>query len=474
VTHDRSEVHLAADFSTQPANPLDETTFRIAILGDFSGRSGAAEGASPIAKRPGVRVDRDDVDAAISRFAPKLRLELDPREPPLEIGFAALDDFHPDRLIDRLPFFKRLFALRSEAGTAALAPPSPAPRPAQRPESVALEMSGGSLLDRIVDNTGADAAGAARPPAPRDDLADFVARAVRQHVVAESTSEQRDLLAKVDDVIAATLRVVLHHPRFQALEALWRGVDFLVRRLETGEAMQVFLIDVSRDELVSAAPDLRATLSAYSLLVGAYTFEPPDAAMLANLAALGRTVGAPWLVAAHPRFVGAETFAGTDSDDWTVQRPPAWTELRTSPEAAFLSLAAPRFLLRMPYGRRGDECDTFPLEELGPGAPDHESFLWGNPAFACALAIADSVSQGDPPVTRARLEGLPLYIAPVNGEPVATPCAETLLTQHAAEDMLDAGLTALVSPRDADTIILPRIQSVATPPRPLAIRAASA
>jgi predicted component of type VI protein secretion system len=464
---------LAADFSAQPGNPLDETVFRIAIFGDFSGKSGAAQVGSSLAQRRPVRVDRDGVDAALSRVAPKLRLELDPREPPLEISFAALDDFHPDRLIERLPFLKRLFALRSEAGTARSASPSAAPRPAPRPESVALEMSGGSLLDRIVENAG-DGEGAARSAAPRDDLADFVARAVRQHVIAESTSEQRDLLAKVDDVIAATLRVVLHHPRFQALESLWRGVDFFVRRLETDENLQVFLVDVSRDELMSAAPELRGSLSPYTLLVGAYTFEPRDAAVLADLAALGRTVGAPWLLAAHPRFVGAEAFAGADSDEWTVQRPAAWTELRTSPDAAFLSLVAPRFLLRLPYGRRSQECDTFPLEELGPGAPDHESLLWGNPALACALAIADSISQGDAPVTRARLEGLPLYIAPVDGEPVATPCAETLLTQQAVEDMLDAGLTALVSPRDTDTIVLPRIQSVATPPRPLAIRAATA
>jgi type VI secretion system protein ImpC len=486
VAHDRSEVHLTADLSARPAHALEASAFRIAVFGDFSGRSGGSDGAPPLSQRRPLQIDRDDVDAVLSRIAPALRLELDPREPPLEIGFAAIEDFHPDRLIERLPLFKRLFTLRSEAGAAQSASPSAPPRPAQRPESVALDMSAGSLLDRIVEGarTDAEASGGVKQAAPRDDLADFVARAVRSHVVAESTPEQRDLRAKVDDVITATMRVILHHPRFQSLESFWRGVDFLVRRLDTSETMQVFLIDVSRDELVAdvaASGDGRGSIHrllaasasgpAWSLLVGAYTFEPADAGVLANLASLGRAVGAPWLVAAHPRFVGAESFAGTDFDDWTVQRPAAWSELRTSSDAAFLSLAAPRFLLRLPYGRRGEECDAFALEELGPGSPDHASFLWGNPAFASALAIADSVAQEDRPATRARIEGLPLYIAQLDGEPVATPCAEVVLTQEAAEDMLDAGLTALVSPRDADAIILPRIQSVSTPPRPLSIRA---
>ena len=46
-----------------------------------------------------------------------------------------------------------------------------------------------------------------------------------------------------------TMIALLHHPAFRQLEAAWRGVDFLVRRLETGASLKLFLIDVSQEEL---------------------------------------------------------------------------------------------------------------------------------------------------------------------------------------------------------------------------------
>lgn len=486
MPHDRSEVHLAADLSAPAGRELEGDAFRIAIFGDFSG--GAAAG-TPLAKRRAWRVDRDDVDSVLSRLAPSVRIALDPSEPPLAVTFAAIDDFHPDRLLRRLPLFQRLLALRNEAATGGQAPaPAPPPRRAQQPDAVALDLATGSLLDQIVGGAPADANAPAstRQSAPPDDLADFVARAVRPHTVGEATPQQRELVAKIDDVITATLRVLLHHPRFQALESLWRGIDFLVRRLETSESMQVFLVDASRDEIVadlSGADVARSGLHqllvdaagrqsepAWSLLVGSYTFEPGDVEVLAKLAAIGRSAGAPWVAGGHARFLGIESFAGTDSDDWTPDRSAGWAALRASAVAPFLALASPRFLLRVPYGRRGEECEVLRFEELGDGAWEHESFLWGNPSIACALAIGSNVAAGDSPASRSALERLPLYVAPVDGESTAMPCAEAVLTQSALEEMLDAGLTALVSPREADELVIPRIQSVAAPLRSLSIR----
>ncbi|HZI40831.1 MAG TPA: hypothetical protein VFD67_03990, partial [Gemmatimonadaceae bacterium] len=50
-----------------------------------------------------------------------------------------------------------------------------------------------------------------------------------------------------------------------------------------------------------------------------------------------------------------------------------------------------------------------------------------------------------------------------DGETVATPCAEVLLTERAAERLLDRGLSPLLSVRDSDAVILPRLQSIAEP-----------
>jgi len=65
---------------------------------------------------------------------------------------------------------------------------------------------------------------------------------------------------------------------------------------------------------------------------------------------------------------------------------------------------------------------------------------------------------------------LPLEIAIVDGDAVAVPCAEASLGESEVERLLDNGLTPLASMRDSATVIIPRIQSVAQPPRPLPIR----
>ncbi|MGH2899365.1 MAG: type VI secretion system contractile sheath domain-containing protein, partial [Solirubrobacteraceae bacterium] len=348
-------MHLGADLSAPAGNELNPGAFRIAVLGNFSGR---ARGADALAARRAWRVDRDDVDAVIARLAPELRIVLDPSEPPVAISFSSLDDFHPDALLRRVALFQGLVALRSGKAPPPQSAPKPDVRQEHRTNAAVLDLSGGSLLDRIVDGGGADiATGAARAATPRDELSDFIAKAVRSHTVAETSAEQRDFAAKVDGVITAMMRVLLHHPQYQALEALWRGVDFLTRRLDTSETMQVWLIDASREELVAdlAASDAAQTAAhkltrTFSIVAGAYTFEPGDAELLAKLASIGRATGACWLVAAHPRFVGVDTFADTDADDWALVRSAAWSALRASPAAQHLSVAAPRFLARLPYG----------------------------------------------------------------------------------------------------------------------------
>ena len=50
------------------------------------------------------------------------------------------------------------------------------------------------------------------------------------------------------------MRTILHHPAFQALEAIWRGVHGLVADLDDDGA-RVFLLDVTQQELLL---DLRA------------------------------------------------------------------------------------------------------------------------------------------------------------------------------------------------------------------------
>ena len=452
-----------------PAQRSGEASFRIALLGDFSGRAnrGDVETGRALATRRPIRVDRDTLDDAIARLRPSLELAFPGTDPPIDLRFSTLEDFHPDRLLGRLAPLGTRRESDSPAETAA------------RPPRVNHELTRppplppGALLDAILDATPWPPGGAAIARTP----------------VAELHSLSGD-----DDATAAEMRELLHHRDFQALEALWRGVDFLVRRLETGPALQLYLIDLARDEI---ATDLHADrledsgvyrllvdqsvgtqgAPAWALLVGCYSFGAgeEDTALLDRLAAVAQAGGAPLVAAADPSIAGAASLADTrDPDDWNDPVPPEWEGLRHSAHARSVGLVFPRLLLRLPYGERTNACELLPFEEVALAAvPTHDSYLWGTGALAVALLVGEAVAETGGAGGGRRgtsIAGLPLHVYKHAGEAIATPCAEVLLTERVVERLLSRGLTPLVWVRDTDVVVLPRLQSVAEPATPLAGR----
>src|SRR5207244_7924857 len=104
------DIRLAAGMSEAPERPADETPFRMLLLGNFSGRTGDRP---PLANRRPVLVDRDNFENALAKLDVQVRLPAGPFGPaPLTLRFRELDDFHPDRLFERLEMFAALRDLR--------------------------------------------------------------------------------------------------------------------------------------------------------------------------------------------------------------------------------------------------------------------------------------------------------------------------------------------------------------------------
>jgi type VI secretion system protein ImpC len=166
-----------------------------------------------------------------------------------------------------------------------------------------------------------------------------------------------------------------------------------------------------------------------------------------------------------------------DPDDWwTGTDDPtgreAWEDLRRHPDAAYLGLALPRVLLRLPYGRNDDPIESFEFEELAPEA-GHESYLWGNPSFLLAQLLGESFSRSGWELRPGEVNdvgGLPLHVIRAADEATALPCAEVLLSDRAAEIILDNGLMPVLTLRDQDVVHIGRFQSIAKPLTPLAGR----
>jgi type VI secretion system protein ImpC len=138
-------------------------------------------------------------------------------------------------------------------------------------------------------------------------------------------------------------------------------------------------------------------------------------------------------------------------------------------EATFVALAGPRFLLRSPYGRDGEPTEAFAFEEVD-AVPAHGDLLWGNGAAVCALLLAEAFAEEGWAMRgpRAEVRGLPLHVYRADGEAMAVPCAETLLSERAADRLMELGITPLAWLRDTDVVRIVRLQSVASPPTRLA------
>ena len=500
----RIEVGLSVEPEAVDARPDVAAPFCIALFGDFSARShrGIVEAGRMIAGREPVVVDRDNLDEVLARLRPELHVRLQgERDPAVRVRFAELDDFHPDRLYDRLPVFEGVRELRRrlvESGGSA-SPPRESqgwgggggggsevaggalPRPSGTP---------GNLLDQIVR----ESPGAAdeRSPLEGGDLQAYLNRIVAPYLVPAADPRRQALIAELDAAAASGIRALLHHPEFQGLEALWRGVRLLAHGVESDTDVRLYLIDVTKAELAAdqlesadagssavcrllADPPAAVRAAGWGALGGLYAFTPEarDLQLLGRLGTVAQLVGAPWIGGADPRLVGCDSLESTpDPSDWAAASDPGWLSLRRLPEARWIGLALPRFLLRLPYGEHGTRCEGVPFEEF-PDIPAHEEYLWGNPAFPCLLLLAQAVAEsGRPAYPGMNLEigGLPLHLLLGPGGTTTKPCAEAVLGERAVERIMDRGLMPLISMRDSDRIRLLRFQSVAEPMAALAGR----
>jgi type VI secretion system protein ImpC len=211
----------------------------------------------------------------------------------------------------------------------------------------------------------------------------------------------------------------------------------------------------------------------WAVVAGNYRFQKTveDINILGRMAKIAKAAGAPFIAAAHDRVLGCESLAKTpDPVNWTqsgeAESQQTWDALRMMPEAQYLGLALPRFLLRLPYGADTDPVEGFAFEEM-PGASIHDQYLWANPCFAfvCLLAQAfRSYGWQLRPGSIQEIGNLPLHVYREEGESRTKPCAETLLTQEAAEAILEKGIMPLLSFKNRDMVRLARFQSVAAPP----------
>ncbi|HET7131549.1 MAG TPA: type VI secretion system contractile sheath large subunit, partial [Gammaproteobacteria bacterium] len=294
--------------------------------------------------------------------------------------------------------------------------------------------------------------------------------------------QAKEKRARLAELLTERCRAVLHHPELRALERAWRSAHWLASRLEDDQAA-VHLVHLPKAALAAHVADagqhldrspLHSLLTAHrdgkwDVIVGDYSFDlaANDLVLLATLGALAARTGAPFLAHGELALAGCggddvdEPWSWRFADEGLAQ---LWGELRSHPAAQWIALATPRFLLRQPYGAKTDAIERFAFEEL-PSRPPRDRFLWGNPAFACALLIAQSRASGEgsvwPSTASGSVDDLPMAIYGDGGGDAIQLSLEHAFGERARAALAEHGLVAFTGGRNTNRIAAASIESIA-------------
>ena len=486
-----SKVSLESEF----AATIEEPPFHILLLGDWSGSGDKPD----LSQRRPMVIDRDNFDDTMRKFNARLDLDLyNDGKTLLPLRFIELDDFHPDKIFEQVSIFVNLRDIRqrllkSDTFNEAAREVSSwfnaddkekilteeAPK---NPSGAASNIDSGNLLDQILSKPTENSAPKSRT-VHNTELDELLGKLVKPYLVEIDETEQSKLLAAVDEATSGLMRLILHNKQFQSLEAAWRALYFLVRRVETDVDLKIYLLNVSKDEVLGNLKSVNSLADSYlykwiirdtietsggepwAVVGGNYTFglNVDDVATLIRLGKLASAANAPFISHARP-----EVSESPNSVYWNISNESneskLWTTLRSLPESSYLGFAVPRFLVRLPYGRDTDPLESFSFEEF-LDMPNHDNYLWANPCFACILLLAQSYRLNGWEMNQLcqDIEGLPTHIYREDMETITKPCTEIALTVNASEKIIERGLMPLISFKDSDLIRLERFQSIAYP-----------
>ncbi|WP_376099991.1 type VI secretion system contractile sheath domain-containing protein [Roseomonas sp. CCTCC AB2023176] len=426
--------------------------FVVAVLADLSadggsGRQGSLAPCSPI------EVDHDSFGDVMRELAPQLRL-VGPALPDggvAELRFAGIEDFAPHRVAEQLPSLRPALRLR---------------RALSRLRSVLGEEPGlrDAVAEALHDVTrrsavlrAADGLGGAEGVSFLHDLVararfgqdsaaqEDVLPAVRQLFVTSQAAGQdplaelERLIRTLDAGLTEAMTPIVHHPRFVALEATWRGLWFLVLHSTTGVARRVCVIDATRDQVTADLTAGSALFTRFctlpfeldgegrrpaeypaSVLVVDWSFgaDPEEVRCLVALARLAADCHAVALTNAAASLVGLEVWEDLRADTEirvvaSGQAGDAWRELRALfPGSQYLGVLMPPVAAREAYGPAEPKAAGFAFEEEDGATPPM------NPAwvFAARLMHEDARSGWFTRVRSLRPDGWSPGLARARGQ----------------------------------------------------------
>lgn len=262
--------------------------------------------------------------------------------------------------------------------------------------------------------------------AERDDLPQTLysrmARALGSEYSAENMHRMADvLIARIEQTVQRQTNEILHHPRFQRLEASWRGVMHLCRQAGTAKQesedageplpLKLKLLHFTKRELerdLSTAVEFDQSRlfkfvyeqeygtvggEPYGAIIADYEFSNHrvDIDTLGHVSQVAAAAFAPFIAGVAPQFFQLDDFDQLERGlnlERDLQKADyiKWRSLRDRVDTRFIGLTLPRVLMRAPYEIDSQRRDEFRFQEDVAGK-DSGKYLWGNASYAFGTVL---------------------------------------------------------------------------------------
>lgn len=244
-------------------------------------------------------------------------------------------------------------------------------------------------------------------------------------------TEAAELAVRIDQQIVQLNRIffqllteVMHHPKFQALEAKWRGLRYLVDNAGDTGLVETLLLSVSKEDMFL---DYQAAneLSQSGIFHQIYTqeYDTPgghpyaavlideefdrsagDLNLLEHFSKVGKAAHAPFITSVGPSFFGLNDWGELPgisdlSSIFQTAEYIKWNSFRKKNWSRYLVLSLNRFLIRVPHrGYRfslkgafshSKETRLLTYDETRWGSPK-KSYIFANPAYAIGAVLIRS------------------------------------------------------------------------------------
>ena len=301
-------------------------------------------------------------------------------------------------------------------------------------------------------------------------------------------------IAQIDHIMSLQLNEILHNPKFQKLEATWRGIRYMLENSETGVNLKIKLFNSTKKDILrdlQRVPEFDQSQmfkkvyeqefgvfggEPFACLLGDYEFGrgPEDIEFLERMSQVAAAAHAPFISAAAPELLNMETFANLDAPRdiakvFDTTEYARWKGFRQSEDSRYVCLTLPHVLLRVPYGKATKPIDAFHYEE-GVTGNDNSKYLWGNASYALGARITNAFARYGWCAAIRGVEGgglvdsLPTHTFTTEQGDVALKCpTETIITDRREKELADQGFAPLVHCKGTDYAAFFSVQTCQKP-----------